>query len=144
MLGSKIFFIATGVPLSRPLWMTEKPPWPIYSPISISLMLISRTPATGGSLPDVVDTSEAPYVKEAKFALTSSFLIDSIWSLSSLFYRFSSFNWFSRCAARALLAAVVGRSIGALDWLEAKFIQSRSPLPLPPEAAAPSMGEVSE
>ena len=78
MLGSKIFFIATGVPFRRPLWMTEKPPYPIYSPISMSLTFISLTPATAGSLPEVVETSEAPLVNDAKFALTSSFRIDSI------------------------------------------------------------------
>ena len=78
MFGSKIFLIATGVPFSVPLWMTEKPPCPIYSATSISFVVISRTPGTTGSLPDVVETSCAPCVKLAKLALTISFFNDSI------------------------------------------------------------------
>ena len=49
--GSNIFLIATGVPFNFPLWIVENPPWPILSPISMSFIVISLTPATGGSLP---------------------------------------------------------------------------------------------
>ena len=112
ILGSKIFLIATGVPLRRPLWITEKPPCPICSATSISLIEISRTPGTAGNLPDVVDTSLAPYVNDAKFAFTISFFKDSIYASSAPFYLFSSFNWFSKCVALALpVLAVVGLSI---------------------------------
>lgn len=45
-LGSNIFFIATGVPFKNPLCITEKPPYDIYSPISISSIEISLTPGT--------------------------------------------------------------------------------------------------
>ena len=79
ILGSKIFLMATGVPLRRPLWMTEKPPWPIYSPTSISFIEISRTPGTTGNLPAVVETSPDPVVKEAKLALVISFFRLSIY-----------------------------------------------------------------
>jgi len=48
--------MATGVPLSLPLWMTEKPPWPILSPISKSSSEISLTPGTVGNLPEVTLT----------------------------------------------------------------------------------------
>ena len=58
--------MATGVPLSFPLWMTEKPPYPIFSPISMSSKVISLTPGTGGSLPDVTETFVA-CVKAWKF-----------------------------------------------------------------------------
>ena len=131
ILGSNIFLIATGVPFRRPLWITEKPPWPICSATSISLIEISRTPGTAGNLPDVVDTSLAPCVNEAKFALTISFFKDSICASSAPFYLFSSFNWFSKWVALALpVLAVVGLAIislrGYSGWAEAKFIQSRS------------------
>lgn len=49
--GSNIFFIATGVPFSFPLWIVENPPCPIFSPTSISFIVISLTPETGGNLP---------------------------------------------------------------------------------------------
>jgi hypothetical protein len=49
--------MATGVPLSFPLWITEKPPYEICSPISRSSMETSRTPGTIGSLPDVTETA---------------------------------------------------------------------------------------
>ena len=65
-LGSNIFLIATGVPLSFPLWITEKPPYAIFSPISISSIVISLTPGTGGSLPDETETLVA-WVKAEKF-----------------------------------------------------------------------------
>jgi hypothetical protein len=55
-LGSNIFFIATEVPFNFPLWITEKPPWAIFSPISISSRVISRTPGTSGSLPELTET----------------------------------------------------------------------------------------
>ena len=54
--GSNIFLIATGVPLSFPLWIVEKPPWPIWSPNSMSLRVTSLTPGTGGSLPAYIET----------------------------------------------------------------------------------------
>ena len=82
MFGSKIFLIATGVPLRRPLWITEKPPWPIYSLISKSVMLISRTPGTAGRRPDVVETSPWPCVKEAKLAFVISLRSESTSSCS--------------------------------------------------------------
>jgi len=60
--GSKIFLIATGVPFNLPLWIVENPPWPILSPISMSLIVISLTPATGGSLPaDTVTFEDDDY-----------------------------------------------------------------------------------
>ena len=49
--GSNIFFIATGVPFSFPLWIVEKPPCPIFSPTSISFSVISLTPETEGNFP---------------------------------------------------------------------------------------------
>jgi hypothetical protein len=54
-LGSNIFLIATGVPFNYPLWITEKPPYEIYSPISRSDKEISLTPGTCGSLPADVE-----------------------------------------------------------------------------------------
>lgn len=57
-LGSKIFLIATGVPFSLPTWIVEKPPYPIFSPSSISSIVISRTPGTDGNLPALTDTFE--------------------------------------------------------------------------------------
>jgi len=59
--------IATGVPLSLPTWIVEKPPYPILSPTSISFKVISRTPGTGGNLPAFTETLEEVFVNAEKF-----------------------------------------------------------------------------
>lgn len=60
--GSKIFFIATGHPFKKPLWITLKPPWPICSPNSMSSIVTSLTPGTAGSLPSFTETLDEPCV----------------------------------------------------------------------------------
>ena len=89
-LGSNIFFIATGVPFNFPTWMVEKPPYPILSPISMSLIVISLTPGTEGNLPELTETFDEVWVKAWKFIFYISLLRLSIWSWS-LFFSFRSF-----------------------------------------------------
>ena len=117
-LGSKIFLIATGVPFRYPLWMTEKPPWPICSDISISYRVISLTPGTLGNLAALVDSSEVVCVNEPKLALCISCCKSSIcfWSRLEFFCSFcksysSLFEsfWFPLAVVGRILA-VVGRS----------------------------------
>jgi hypothetical protein len=90
--GSNIFLMATGVPLSVPLCITEKPPYEICSPISISLSSISLTPATYGNLPADTDTLPAVEVNAEKLDFCTSLFKFSISSSIFFFSFFSCFN----------------------------------------------------
>ena len=103
MFGSKIFLIATGVPLSSPLYIMEKPPWPIFSLKSRSYSVISLTPGTGGRRPALSETSLLHLVKAWKFALWISFFRPSI-SSTSFFWCFLSFL---SCSSNCLTCAFV-------------------------------------
>lgn len=96
-LGSNIFLIATGVLFKNPLWITENPPYDIYSPISISSRVISLTPGTCGSLPADTETEPAVYVNAEKLDFYSSLCKFSISSNSFFLSFFSTFN--SSCSS---------------------------------------------
>ena len=122
MFGSKIFLIATGVPFSSPLYIMEKPPWPIFSPKSKSYSVISLTPGTGGRRPALSETSLLHLVKAWKLALWISFFKLSISSASFFWCFLSFFNYSSSYLTWAFVwLAVAGLSMGCDP--PPKFIQ---------------------
>lgn len=125
IFGSNIFLIATGVPFKKPLWIVENPPWPIYSPMWMSFVEISRTPGTKGNLPAVTETYELYPVNWEKFDFWISFFKLSISNLSLFCSFFSCLS--SSCTSLTLAfyyEAVVGLSSGLLF---PKFIQLAPP-----------------